>query len=263
MKRFILSALSSVIILCGCSTRQYTDIKSAEKIEIVSGIDGTSCDITDKENISYIMENINSADYDKKESSGSYTGWSYTLNFYDSDGNISDKIVILSESRIDYDGYIYEIKDNTGIDISFIESLMENVNTSSNDDKKMAVNIDYADEEMLKIIGSYYEFDADDSEYATKAIFTSETSVTDLRLLSVEMDDMDEDGNISFHTNKVLYTVDELTSDKPLVVNLLISETIPNMGITYTDENGIEKYYTISMSGFDGSLLLIESDIRL
>jgi hypothetical protein len=46
-----------------------------------------------------------------------------------------------------------------------------------------------------------------------------------------------------------LFSIDELSPEKPFVVQLLIPGSTPAYGISFVDENGDEKYYTINMSG--------------
>ncbi|MPN31087.1 hypothetical protein SDC9_178561 [bioreactor metagenome] len=44
-------------------------------------------------------------------------------------------------------------------------------------------------------------------------------------------------------------SADELSPEKAFVVKLLIPGLIPAYGISYVDENGMEKYYTIHLDG--------------
>ena len=57
---------------------------------------------------------------------------------------------------------------------------------------------------------------------------------------------------------KELYYVQDFSGNKYLVIGDVIEGTIPDLGISYQDaQNRIRKFY-ITMSGMDGSLMLVE-----
>lgn len=118
-------ALACVLGLVGCSDKNITfNIGEASKIELRSGNDGTMVEITDTEDILYITDNINSLTFSKGESSKDYSGWSYSLKWYDSENNIIEEIVVMSEYQIDYKDYFYRGMDADEIDISFFDTLL-------------------------------------------------------------------------------------------------------------------------------------------
>ena len=59
----------------------------------------------------------------------------------------------------------------------------------------------------------------------------------------------DEGDRISFAEDELLYSLDELSPEKPFAVSLIFLGLIPNRGISFTDENNITRYFTISLSG--------------
>ena len=57
---------------------------------------------------------------------------------------------------------------------------------------------------------------------------------------------------------KELYTKEVFRPDRQLLVRFSFIGTIPNNGISYTDDSGKTRYYSISESGMDGSLVFSE-----
>lgn len=95
-------------------------------------------------------------------------------------------------------------------------------------------------------------------EYSTQiALCAFHGSVTDVELLSLELEDIDEQGQASFRKT-LLETIPILEPGKPVVVQLSFGCTIPNFGIRYTDDTGVTRAYSLTQSGMDGSLLMNE-----
>ena len=86
---------------------------------------------------------------------------------------------------------------------------------------------------------------------------TEESTVSDFRLLSIAMQDIDENGIFTFSAEE-LYSQPELTPERPLEADLVFLGDIPNNGISFTDADGNVKYFSVDMSGMDGSLILWE-----
>lgn len=95
------------------------------------------------------------------------------------------------------------------------------------------------------------------SESAVKVVFSAESTVSDFRLLSIAMQDIDENGIFTFSAEE-LYSQPELTPERPLEAGLVFLGDIPNNGISFTDADGNVKYFSVDMSGMDGSLILWE-----
>lgn len=95
------------------------------------------------------------------------------------------------------------------------------------------------------------------SESAVKVVFSAESTVSDFRLLSIAMQDIDENGIFTFSAEE-LYSQPELTPERPLEAGLVFLGDIPNNGISFTDADGNVKYCAVDMSGMDGSLVLWE-----
>ncbi|MEA4895463.1 MAG: hypothetical protein VB064_09375 [Oscillospiraceae bacterium] len=114
------------------------------------------------------------------------------------------------------------------------------------------VSVDYATDELINKYDSFYEFVEFKDEGYQKIIFTTCISVKDFRFIEVGY--KDEDINV----NKVLYSMEELSPEKPFVVTWMEWGSIPHRGISFVDETNKIRYFYIAMSGEDGSLLLVE-----
>ena len=103
----------------------------------------------------------------------------------------------------------------------------------------------------------FIKYIVDDSEYSTKILFTAEGEVTDFRLLSLFVNDVDDNGKMTFDTES-LYELPTLEEDKPLEVTLTFYGDTPAYGISYKDGSGATKNFTVTLSGEDGSVILSE-----
>lgn len=101
------------------------------------------------------------------------------------------------------------------------------------------------------------------SEYSAKdyysgreqIIFFASGTVTDVKLLELEYEDIAKDGTILFH-QKTVCSFESVSEIRPLVVGVPFYGTIPNFGIAYTDNHGNDHRFCLSISGKDGTLLL-------
>ena len=89
-----------------------------------------------------------------------------------------------------------------------------------------------------------------------RIIITTDKEIHDFQFAEVTYEVMNDE--IAFSFGNVLYSVSSVTPDRPFVTTLMIPETIPQNGISFIDGNGERMNFTISESGMDGSLLLIE-----
>lgn len=111
--------------------------------------------------------------------------------------------------------------------------------------------------DVLDNYSAYSVFIADRTDAQTVVVFSSEISIENVKVLELQLMDVDENGNLSFSTEE-LYTLKELSPECPLVVGMTFVGLIPNYGISYVDEDGVTRNFTIEISGMDGSLLLSE-----
>lgn len=120
-------ALVCVLGLVGCSSEMTFDIADASKIELRSGDGRPTVEITDKEDIKYITDNVNALKFSKGESSKYSGGWSYALRWYDSEGNSIQGLTVMSENKINYKSYFWTSMDaDATIDIAFLDALLNN-----------------------------------------------------------------------------------------------------------------------------------------
>jgi hypothetical protein len=122
------------------------------------------------------------------------------------------------------------------------------------DSAEAEISVDLAPDE---ITGEYDFFEDEYEGYdPVKIIFRTNVTVKDFKFIAIEPDDEAE--GAEYTETAVLYSLDELSPEKPLVVTWLEIGLMPHRGISFTDENGSEKYFYLAQSGEDGYLLLIE-----
>ena len=122
--------------------------------------------------------------------------------------------------------------------------------------EKVFVSVDYATDELLSKYDFLDKFVEFEDEGYQKIIFTTNIKVKDFRFIEVGYEE--KDMNVTFFENKVLYSMEELSPEKPFVVTWMEWGSIPHRGISYVDETNNTRYFYIAMSGKDGSLLLVE-----
>jgi len=105
--------------------------------------------------------------------------------------------------------------------------------------------------------GDYDFFAADDADYAVDVVFTTDSTVRNFKIIALTLNEITNDGYISFFFED-LYTHGDLTPDKGLAVKMNLPETIPFYGISYTDETGADRVFSVNLSGFDGSVYLAD-----
>lgn len=118
------------------------------------------------------------------------------------------------------------------------------------------VSIHWAEEE-LKNFKQHDEFTADTSEGQVELLFSTKRDVKDFKVLKLEMQDVDEDGVVSYKTEEI-HEQDVFKSDRPLVVKMTFFGDLPTYGISFVDDAGVTRKFAIGMSGRDGSLLLYD-----
>ena len=79
-------------------------------------------------------------------------------------------------------------------------------------------------------------------------LFSTDETVTDFRLLALED---------TMRISETLYTLAELTPDKPLVVSTYMNDVPANRAFSVTSASGKTQTYSIEFSGKDGTLSLL------
>lgn len=115
-------------------------------------------------------------------------------------------------------------------------------------------------EEADRVLADYAEYDqfiADTSEQQMLVAFLSAESLQDFRVLALELPEVNNQGRCHFKVT-TLYAQKELKPDRPLVVGMTFYGSIPHYGISYRDENGQTRNFSVNISGRDESLELSE-----
>lgn len=101
------------------------------EISIFDGNTGNSVKIFDKEDISYIIENLNKIKLKRGKLSFRYTGYSFKITIYGNDGEEIDgcnNFIINSKDTIRKDPFFYKVVEGS-IDYQYIKALIEEQNT--------------------------------------------------------------------------------------------------------------------------------------
>ena len=105
--------------------------------------------------------------------------------------------------------------------------------------------------------GDYERVDLSSGEPSSAVLFLADSPVTDFRILSLFVEDMTEDGTITFSSGTLCH-LDVLSADCALVADLTFHGDLPCYGISYIDANGAFWRFAIEISGYDGSISLSE-----
>lgn len=100
-------------------------------------------------------------------------------------------------------------------------------------------------------------FVANTSEYQVGIVYFVNAPIRNFKVLALELKEMSPAGKPIFNI-KELYTKDVLRPERPLLVKTALFGSIPNNGFSYTDGYGKTRYYAVSESGMDGSVVFSE-----
>ena len=135
MKKKIIILLSAMAILFAGIAIWYNtpidlmDLDHNEVMEIVvfNGNSGNTTHIKDKEQIQHIIANLNDVEVKRAKLSVGYSGYSFKVTIYLSDGNEADdwnNFIINSDDSIRKDPFFYSVKKGK-IDYNYIEDIVE------------------------------------------------------------------------------------------------------------------------------------------
>ena len=110
------------------------------------------------------------------------------------------------------------------------------------------IRIKYADN-VQNMFASIYQYN--DNNGSERIVIWSDATLKNFDFISIGLED-------SLFPEDILYSIKELSPNKAFVVQTFVSGTIPSRGISFLDKNNKKKYFYISESGLDGSLLLSE-----
>lgn len=117
-----------------------------------------------------------------------------------------------------------------------------------------AVSADYSDESVDKSQLCVFISDLGIPVYIS---FTAEQTVTDFKILNISVNEISDDGDITYDISE-LYSQPEFSAGQTLYAALEFPGDMPTNGISFVDGDGTTRYYSLGMSGRDGSLFLSE-----
>ncbi len=106
-------------------------------------------------------------------------------------------------------------------------------------------------------VSSYTEYKADDTEFCADVMLTANEDVKDLRVISVSF-------TVSEYDDEPYYVVEDklecgdLAKGQSVKISMSFPGDLPTNGIAFTDYSGRERFYVLSESGKDGSLINFE-----
>ena len=109
-------------------------------------------------------------------------------------------------------------------------------------------------EDVLVGLSDYHEVSVSTAEPLARVLLSCEYAVKDFKVLGIEAS---MSSSLSFFTEE-LYALDELSPDRPLLLNMTFYGLLPYYGVSYVDDSGETMSYSINMSGKDGSVILTE-----
>ena len=165
----------------------------------------------------------------------------------------------------EYRQQTYNLTFTTLLDYAKDRNLTAGGLNTGNGSSDQNTSVDYTPAAIHIQWASDYTGRVDDYDYFNLAgydnehliLITTDRTVTDFRILSLEFQDVMQDGTMLFDETE-LYHQEQLTPERPFVVGMDLMGTIPNNGISYVDGNGDYRRFAVTESGEDGSLLLME-----
>lgn len=113
------------------------------------------------------------------------------------------------------------------------------------------VSANYADKTLLKS-GKYREFIVEESEYLEKLAFRCYENVTDVQFTWLVWN------GETMEVDKVLHTIPELKAGEVFVAGVVFYGDMTMFGLSFVDADGATHYYSVSVSGRNGSLVFTE-----
>ena len=129
-KIFIVASILIFVIICGIIWYMMPShfLKSVSEedikfIHVFNGNNGSNYTIGDKEQISYIVDNIQNISFKKTGISLGRKGYQYRLTFEDIDGKIVDEFIINSSNTLRNDPFFYR-DENNSICAAYISNIL-------------------------------------------------------------------------------------------------------------------------------------------
>lgn len=108
---------------------------------------------------------------------------------------------------------------------------------------------DYAEESF----NAYHAYWSDETDYITAIGFTPAEKLTNVRFGLLDWFETE-----SWQMAEELYTMDEIDPDHAFLAQVVFWGDMTTYGISFTDADGAERHFAVSISGKDGSLICQE-----
>ena len=108
---------------------------------------------------------------------------------------------------------------------------------------------DYAEESF----NAYHAYWCDETDYITAIGFTPAEKLTNVRFGLLDWFETE-----SWQMAEELYTMDEIDPDHAFLAQVVFWGDMTTYGISFTDADGAERHFAVSISGKDGSLVCQE-----
>ena len=137
---------------------------------------------------------------------------------------------------------------STGTESSNTEKHSEptSTGTESSTDDILSVSIEAVEDQVAKA-GSYCQYIND--ENGIFLVISPNAVIRSFRFVTVQVDDTEL--GLIYSISDELYSIDELTQDKPFLVKMQFVGLLPTYGIVFEDQKNNERFYTINMRGID------------
>ena len=130
--------------------------------------------------------------------------------------------------------------------ITGTESSTDDIGTESSTDDILSVSIEAVEDQVAKA-GSYCQYIND--ENGIFLVISPNAVIRSFRFVTVQVDDTEL--GLIYSISDELYSIDELTQDKPFLVKMQFVGLLPTYGIVFEDQKNNERFYTINMRGID------------
>ena len=117
------------------------------------------------------------------------------------------------------------------------------------------VSVSYGDESELSGADDQQICILDESEYRVIVKLDTTEEIRDLKIYRISMDYIEDE--ICFWGEE-LYEKPEMVPGTPFYIQMSFPGDSPSTGISYVDSSNETRYFTLMMSGYDGSLVLDE-----
>ena len=231
MKRVLAYLLALSCLLCGCMSSQ-----SNEETSVPTAVVTTAPSEAATEPVAALpyTQQISLADQSIFEEP------TYDSRFLGGVGQPGTFTIV--EEREDAEGNLWgKLKSGAGwVDLTQIRAALA---------QPPALTVNYADEALL-LSGEYHYRPVEEGIYLQQVAFRAGEALTDFEVATVTF------GDEGYVPEEVFYTLDQLTPEKPLVMDLPFPGDLSAYLVSFRDSSGSDHFYLLSISGRNGTLVL-------